>query len=230
MESESEDSDIIWPFSKRKRAIISEDEEAGSESRDIVFPVRKKCRILDEEVGSDWVWKNEPNNNKVWHFSRIPGIEKLTLDAIGQNITPVRIVNAILKEDFWEIIVTETNRYEKQVMGEETRQIKSFEQKWRETYVDELKAYFALCILMTQVKKSVQSCWSRRSIIQTPIYRETMPLWRFTQLTRFLHFSNNEEADTSDRLNKISNIINYLNGQFELMYTYPNKIYHLASH
>uniref|UniRef100_T1IAT1 Uncharacterized protein n=1 Tax=Rhodnius prolixus TaxID=13249 RepID=T1IAT1_RHOPR len=60
----------------------------------------EKSRISDEVDGTVWVWKNGPNNNQVWHFSRISGIEKSTLEVMGQNVAPLQVVNAILKAYF----------------------------------------------------------------------------------------------------------------------------------
>ncbi|XP_043498406.1 uncharacterized protein LOC122521627 [Polistes fuscatus] len=40
-------------------------------------------------------------------------------------------------------------------------------------------------------KSLVQMYWSKRSVIETPIFRQTMPYRRFLQISRFLHFANN---------------------------------------
>nr|XP_003706754.1 PREDICTED: piggyBac transposable element-derived protein 4-like [Megachile rotundata] len=131
------------------------------------------------------------------------------------------MINEILTEDFWQIIVTETNRYASQILRNETHKLKKYEDNWRDTNLDEIKAYFALCILMSQVKKnSLQSYWSKRSVIETPIFRKIMPFWRFSQLSRFLHFSNNDVEDhNNDRLWKLRSIIDYFNDKFKTIYT-----------
>lgn len=61
--------------------------------------------------------------------------------------------------------------------------------------------------------------WSKRSIIHTPIFAETMPYRRFLAITRFLHFSNNATADKTDRMNKVREAVNYFNDKFRKMYT-----------
>jgi hypothetical protein len=94
----SEDSDIIRPCSKRKRAIISEYEETDSACSDIVVPFSKRCRVIDDEQDdsadnditsyvedehiAEWIWKNEENSTKVWQYSRIPRIQKSILEFV----------------------------------------------------------------------------------------------------------------------------------------------------
>lgn len=61
--------------------------------------------------------------------------------------------------------------------------------------------------------------WSKRPLIETPIFRNVMPFKRFKQISRFLHFCNNETADNNDRLRKIRPIINLWNEKFKEIYT-----------
>lgn len=230
MESDSELNDIISTNTKRNRIIKIDSEDSDSDFDEIVFPLQKRCRIIsdDEEesrnedceinlISKEWIWKDTENISKIWQYSRISRINIL----VGQNVTALQMVNGILTEDFWEIVVIESNRYASQTIQDETRKLKKFEDNWRDTNIDEISAYFALCILMSLVKKSsVQSYWSKRSIIETPIFRKTMPFWRFAQLSRFLHFTNNEVVDKNDdRLCKLRSIIDYLNEKFKTIYT-----------
>ncbi|XP_043494109.1 piggyBac transposable element-derived protein 4-like [Polistes fuscatus] len=78
---------------------------------------------------------------------------------------------------------------------------------------------------MGDVKKSsVQMYWSKRSVIETPIFRQTMPYRRFLQISRFLHFANNKVVNRSDKLSKIKPVINYLNQKFQEIYTMQENI------
>jgi hypothetical protein len=74
---------------------------------------------------------------------------------------------------FWDNIVQETNRYaEKIISHEHTRMI--IDETWTPVDCNEQKIYFALCIIMTQVKKpKIQMNWSKRAIIETPIFRKS---------------------------------------------------------
>ncbi|KAG8237308.1 hypothetical protein J437_LFUL016170 [Ladona fulva] len=81
---------------------------------------------------------------------------------------------------------------------------KKRDKTWFDVNTDEMKAFFALCIIMSQVKKPwVQMNWSKRALIHTPIFGETMPFRRFLGISRFLHFTNNEKVDGNDRIKKI---------------------------
>lgn len=78
---------------------------------------------------------------------------------------------------------------------------------------------------MAQVKKpKIQMNWSKRAIIETPIFGKTMPLMRFLQITRFLHFSNNATADNIDKLHKIKPVIQFFNKKFKEVYTMEEDI------
>ena len=46
-----------------------------------------------------------------------------------------------------------------------------------------------------------------------------MPFKRFRQILRFLHFSDNETADSNDRFRKVRSIINLWNEKFKEIYT-----------
>lgn len=74
---------------------------------------------------------------------------------------------------------------------------------------------------MLQVKKpTVQSYWSKRSVIEAPIFQKIMSYWRFAQISRFLHFIDNEIAkDNDDRLCKVQSVIDYFNEKFQDIYT-----------
>ena len=125
---------------------------------------------------------------------------------------------------FWENLVTETNLYAEQIINNENKRRK-IDKAWFPIDCDELKIYIALCIIAAEVKKpAIQMYWSKRAVIATPIFRETMPYKRFLQISRFLHFANNEVANRSDKLSKIKPVINYFNQQFQKIYTMQEDI------
>lgn len=154
MESDSEASDVI-SINKRRR---QDNVEPDSDLEEIVFPLRNRRRIIsddEEEVqnenrernvsSQEWIWKDTENITQVWEYSRISRIHIL----VGQNVTALQMTSGVLAEDFWKIIVTETNRYASQTLQNENRKLRKFEDIWWDTNIDEVHAYFALCILMS---------------------------------------------------------------------------------
>lgn len=112
-----------------------------------------------------------------------------------------------------------------QIMNDESKRRK-MDDTWLSVTHDEMKVYYALCILMTLVKKSnIQMYWSNREVIETPIIKKVMPFKRFRQISRLLHFSDNETTDNNDRLRKVKPVITFWKEKFNKIYTLDkNKI------
>lgn len=72
-----------------------------------------------------------------------------------------------------------TNLYAHQIINNERK--RKVDDAWFPVTHDEMMAYYALCILMTQVKKpNIQIYWPKREVIQTPIFEKVMPFKRFS--------------------------------------------------
>lgn len=65
--------------------------------------------------------------------------------------------------------------------------------------------------------------WSRNEEYHQTFPSTVIPRNRFELLLRFIHFSNNEQNDPSNRLSKIIHIIDILNKSFKEYYN-PNEI------
>ena len=102
---------------------------------------------------------------------------------------------------------------------------KNIDETWIPVNCNEIKIYFAICIIMAQVKKpEIQTNWSKRVIIKTPIFRKTMLLKKFLQITRFFHFVNNDTTDEMDKLRKVKPVVNYFNKNFQEIYVMEENI------
>lgn len=181
---------------------------------------RKRTKITPATDNStDWIWQNKDNVPQIKTFVGNPGIDSSVLHRQGENASARTMFEEVCDDSFWQTLTSETNRYAQQTMKDGTNK-KKMDEKWSPVTVDEMKAYIALSIIMSQVKKSsVKMNWSKRSIIQTPIFSQTMPFQRFVAITRFLHFSNNETAKKTDKMNKIRDAVNYFNDKFRQIYT-----------
>lgn len=201
-DNESSDSDVLPLTRKRPRRMIIEDssEEEGT-------------------TRQSWIWQEKKNTPIVWTYSETHGIKASVLTNLSKDPTILELFSIIFDNKLWDIIIMETNRFAYQEMNDECKRRK-VDDNWYPVTLDEIKAYYALCILMSQVKKSnIQQYWTTRAVIETPIFRKTMPFKRFRQISRFLHFSNNETSDRNDRLRKVRPIINLWNEKFKEIYT-----------
>ncbi|KAK2578804.1 hypothetical protein KPH14_012833 [Odynerus spinipes] len=231
--------------SKRKIRIEDSDNNATNDfttcldsssdsGSDIVRIVRKigKRLVIDEETDDEdyyqqsklWIWKQTDDEPKIWKYMEIPGIKEATLDHLGTSKKEIDVFNIIFNSIFWENIVTETNRYAEQAINNENKRRK-IDETWSPVDCDEVKIYIALSIIMAEVKKpAIQMYWSKRAVIETPIFRQTMPYKRFLQISRFLHFANNNTSNKSDKLNKIKPVIDFFNQKFREIYTMEEDI------
>lgn len=207
-EYDSEDSDIMVPVRKRPRRLIIEDD---SDDEDSIY----------QQLSEQWFWEEKNNKPKIWKYIQTPGIRAAILDQLDGSKRELDFFNIMFDNVFWDNIVQETNRYaEKIISYKHTRKI--IDETWIPVDCNEIKIYFALCIIMAQVKKpKIQMNWSKRAIIETPICRKSMSLRRFLQITRFLHFANNDVTDNRDKLRKVRN---YFNEKFKDVYVMEENI------
>ena len=84
------------------------------------------------------------------------------------------------------MIVRETNRYAKHVIGEE-------KYKWRKMDVAELKALIGFKILMAMNNlPSIDDYWRRDPFLRYSPVANRISRDRFRELSRYLHFTDND--------------------------------------
>ena len=199
----------------------SSDASDSSESSSIQQRVRKRARPIssseDSDADDEWNWKEKENIVSIKQFTATSGITCSVLQRLGMDGIPLCVFKEVLCDDFFEIIVRETNRYAAQTRIEEDSKKKG---EWYPLTKDELRAYFALCIIMSQTKKSkIDMYWSKRKIIETPIFSHVMPRKRFLAISHYLHFADNETISAEDRIRKVRPVVDFLNARFQQLYT-----------
>ena len=164
------------------------------------------------------------------HMQWSSSLEPLTVAPFSENVgptfsvpsSPKAVLNHFLTDSICEMVVTQSNLFAQQVMGEEKYAA------WEKITVDELRAFFGLRILMGIVKfPAMAMYWSKDTALNQPEITSRISRNRFQDLTRYLHFANSstlpERGQSGhDRLGKVRPIINALQERFLLNYS-PNR-------
>ena len=109
-----------------------------------------------------------------------------------------------------EKLVIETNRFREQLNTLHGPFSSGRMRRWRDTDIAEMYLFIALTLLMPHTPKHrVRDYWSTDSFVQTSIFRQYMTRDRYLQISRFLHFTDNDdkEARRHDRLWKIRDLL-----------------------
>ena len=120
--------------------------------------------------GEGWEWSVTGDRPSKLHFTGNPGIKPAIIRNLPPEPNPLEVFQLMVHDSLWDEIATETNRFAVQffVKNPNSPTIS----QWFPTTSHEIKAYCALCVLMSQVKKpNLQSYWSIRKSLHTPIFR-----------------------------------------------------------
>ena len=107
-------------------------------------------------------------------------------------------------------VVTETNRFHDQLNTTQGPFSVGRMKRWVDTTIPEMFVFLALTLLMPHTPKHrVKDYWSMDTFVQTKIFRTCMSRDRYLQMSRFLHFTDNDdkEARRHDRLWKIRDLL-----------------------
>ncbi|CAF4889029.1 unnamed protein product [Pieris macdunnoughi] len=66
---------------------------------------------------------------------------------------------------------------------------------------------------------SIKDYWRNRKLYSIPLARTVMPRNRFELILKFVHFADNQTADTDDRLYKIKDVLNMFIKNYQNVYT-----------
>ncbi|XP_035208278.1 piggyBac transposable element-derived protein 4-like [Stegodyphus dumicola] len=116
-----------------------------------------------------------------------------------------------------DIILTETNGYAFQHPG-------SSQNLWSPITMEELYIFLAITILQGIIRKpEIRMYWSKVEIFQSPIFPKLLSFRRYSEIKRYLHFSNNETYDAEihphPKLNKIWPVFDHINKKCSSLYT-----------
>jgi Transposase IS4 len=165
------DSEYSSEISIKSEYIIS-----GTETDDDVSVINIKKAKLE-----GFKWADEPNKPEKFDFIGRKGLNPEIINSLCESPSENDMFKIFVDDMFWENIAQQTNVYAIQYMNKVGSSFIS--KSWTETNQYEIKAYFALCILMSQMKKhNLKLYWSTRKIIETPIFGYIMRRKRFLQI------------------------------------------------
>lgn len=137
------------------------------------------------------VWSQDDRQPRIHQFT---GDSGLKTDAVNAESSPLDFYQLFMSDIVFGLIATETNNYAQQAGND----------RFIPTTTAEIKVYWGLSMLMGIVKKpNIESYWSIKDHLSTPIFAKTMTRERYWTITKYLHFANNEQASLHDKLAKI---------------------------
>lgn len=211
---------------------IPNDEELDEPTTHIVNSIESAMDdVIDQMVGTsiNFEWQED--------FSSFRGVAE---EFSGPNVgptedydTPYDAFTAIWGKDIIGHIVTETNRYAKQVINAKTAagtlKTSSRLHKWTDTNENEMYVFFSILMFMgLDPRTSQHEYWKSTGYLEMPKFRKLMQFNRFILLNKFLHFENNsaggQDLSQTERnvlpakLRKLAPIIRHLNNKFSNLY------------
>lgn len=181
----------------------------------------KKRRVRDNVQVPLYHWEdcNDDSDNDTVHDpvrqrfdSSTCGISK-HFDA---DSTELDFFKSFVTQDFVSVIVDETNKFYRFVTAQMPLAPHSRLQKWNDTSADEMYTFIAMCMLMVRHKKlALHEYWSTDPLLHSTVFGNIMSRDRFFNLTRMLHFCDNNEQADGDRLFKIRRIVDMLRLSFK---------------
>ena len=107
-----------------------------------------------------------------------------------ENSSCLQYFELLFTNDVNQLILNETIR-----LNAKNVILSQFARHLHDFTIPELKAWLGLTLNMGLVRKnSIKSYWSKNSVIQTPIFPNTMSRDRYLHFLRFLHFTDNDNA------------------------------------
>ena len=122
------------------------------------------------------------------------------------------------------VIVRESNKYAREIMGEERFQ------KWEQISEKELRAYLGFSILMAIAHvPALDDYWKRDPVLRYSPVADRITRDRFRDISRYLHFADNSTIiprgnPGHDRLGKIRPVLTHFCERFSTLYNPPREL------
>ena len=139
---------------------------------------------------------------------------------IPESPEPIDFFNMLFDDDFWQIMVNETNRYAQRKIDNDNLKPHSRFRSWKPVTYEEMKIFFALVISMGLTKKNdISDYWSTEEVLSTPLFGKSMSKDRFLLILSNLYLADNETAiprgePGHDKLHKVRPFISMIKANF----------------
>ncbi|XP_052818115.1 piggyBac transposable element-derived protein 4-like [Mya arenaria] len=136
-----------------------------------------------------------------------------------EEARPAHYFDLLWGQDFWDILVEETNRYADQQRAENPPS--RFAPKWTPVDKPTMKAFVGLTFVMGILRLPARNdFWRTSKRMFTTSFNSIMPRDRFNLIWHYLHLTDNQQPqETPDKLRKIRPMMTYLNDKFMNAYT-----------
>ncbi|XP_012244020.1 uncharacterized protein LOC100749365 [Bombus impatiens] len=109
--------------------VLNEDSDNESSDSNVIIPVAKRvrCMIIHESSEEEsttrqsWIWQKVKNTPIVRKYSDHHGIKASVLNNVSDNPRILNLFFITFDNKFWEILVTETNRFADQTIHDELK-------------------------------------------------------------------------------------------------------------
>ena len=180
----------------------------------------------DQTFGSnptvpDPTWHSRGSARSRFPFNGNPGLKVNVQDTED----PISFFELYFDDALINLIVQQTNLYAQQVIAEKDGRLKkrSRMKEWKETDADEIKLYLAMLLLQGIVRKPKKTLYfSKKSSLNTPFFRRIFSCDRFLLLSKFLHFTNNDDTEdvssVPQKLVKLWPVLQHIKNKFSSVY------------
>lgn len=164
----------------------------------------------------DALWTRRNDAQTLPLFSEPVGI----VDPPPPNAAPIYYLRLFFVASFWDLLVTETNRYAAQYKAKVWATLGPHARfrSWKPVTVSEMKVFIALYLLSGLIyKPQLAHYWASDPVYNTPAFPAAMSRDRFLLILQLLHFSDNT-APGEDKVRKVRPLLSLLLDRFQSVY------------
>ena len=171
------------------------------------------------ELAKEDFWKRNDHPPTIPPFTGYSKINIVTED----GTQPLDIASFFLDDDFYELLVTQTNLYANQYLTQHSMLPRySRARLWKDVTVEEMQKFLAFHLLTGIIRKpEISQYWSTDPLLVTPIFNN-MSRNHYQSILEFLHFNDIMFYDAADpdqdHLSKVRPLIEHLVKRFKEAY------------